>query len=112
MTIFNMTARQDLQFAFDLMSRMLSVDNGGSSQNRDSRVLRGAVKQRTDLGLSVTLIRSSNSAPKCFCITLMVSPTSPFDTSNYHPATLGNALPQNASGKSTGLENSMAYTAG
>ena len=73
MTIFNMTARTDLQHAFDLISQMItppSVDD--SEQNKSNTiVLRGAMKNRSDLGLSVSLVKGDLGIAKCFCVTLV-----------------------------------------
>jgi len=82
MTIFNLTARVDLQHAFDLVSQMISPpldDTKDQNQNSPSCVLRGNMKNRTDLGLNITLIRDEGSIAKCFCVSLIKSPVSPFD---------------------------------
>lgn len=74
MTIFNMTSRQDLQHAFDLISQMITPtpDNGtGKSDDKSSIVLRGAMKKRSDLGLSISLIKGDHGIAKCFCVTLV-----------------------------------------
>lgn len=80
LTIFNLTAREDLQNAFDLISQMISppID---SSDVAASCVLRGNMKSRTDLGLHITLIKDERGIAKCFCVTLIRNPSSPFDTS-------------------------------
>lgn len=88
MTIFNLTARDDLQHAFDLISQMLSAPADGSSNaSTTSCVLRGAMKHRSDLGLSVTLIKGDDGVAKCFCVTLIRNPSHPFDSSRPVPAT-------------------------
>lgn len=87
MTIFNVTSRQDLQHAFDLISQMITPtlenNNGingigsncslGSDKGDDksSIVLRGAMKTSTDLGLSISLIKGDQGIAKCFCVTLV-----------------------------------------
>ena len=74
MTIFNMTSKQDLQHAFELISQMLapSLDNSiPITDKQDSIVLRGAMKTRDDLGLSISLIKGEHGIAKCFCITLV-----------------------------------------
>eukprot|EP00578_Thalassiosira_sp_NH16_P011800 CAMPEP_0181127212 /NCGR_PEP_ID=MMETSP1071-20121207/28068_1 /TAXON_ID=35127 /ORGANISM="Thalassiosira sp., Strain NH16" /LENGTH=614 /DNA_ID=CAMNT_0023212917 /DNA_START=36 /DNA_END=1880 /DNA_ORIENTATION=- len=84
MTIFNMTSRQDLQHAFDLISQMITPtlegsNNGGSGgpidnkggEDMSSIVLRGAMKKRGDLGLSISLIKGDHGIAKCFCVTLV-----------------------------------------
>lgn len=73
MTIFNMTAHTDLQHAFDLISQMITPpSNDEAQQNKTNTiVLRGAMKNRSDLGLSVSLIKGDLGIAKCFCITLV-----------------------------------------
>ncbi|KAL7546052.1 hypothetical protein ACHAWF_009396 [Thalassiosira exigua] len=78
LTIFNMTSRQDLQQAFDLISQMITPTldgNGASAASPDklesSIVLRGAMKKHNDLGLSVSLIKGDQGIAKCFCVTLV-----------------------------------------
>lgn len=117
MTIFNLTARQDLQHAFDLISQMLSApaDASGNSSSGTCK-LRGSLKHRSDLGLSVTLIKGSDGVAKCFCVTLVMNPTSPFDTARPIPATsdhvqTGQAL-QAKDASTGGLDPTPAYTAG
>ena len=46
-----------------------------------SCVLRGNMKNRNDLGLNITLIRDDDGVAKCFCVSLIKNPASPFDTS-------------------------------
>jgi len=86
MTIFNLTSRQDLQHAFDLISRMISPPVDGRQSAPKLCVLRGAMKNRSDLGLSVTLIKGDDGIAKCFCVTLIKNPLSPFDPSKPNPA--------------------------
>ncbi|EJK64575.1 hypothetical protein THAOC_14684 [Thalassiosira oceanica] len=75
MTIFNMTSRADLQHAFDLISQMITpsddADKDSSDDGGQSIVLRGAMKSRSDLGLSISLIRGEGGMAKCFCVTLV-----------------------------------------
>jgi len=88
MTIFNLTSRADLQHAFDLVSQMISPPMDGSSSSTIPRcVLRGSMKNRVDIGLSITLIKGDDGIAKCFCVTLIQNPSSPFDTSRPIPAT-------------------------
>ena len=86
MTIFNITSRQDLEHAFDLISQMISSPFDGNQRPKPC-VLRGSMKDRDDLGLSINLIRGSDGIAKCFCVTLIKNPDSPFDTSRPIPAT-------------------------
>ena len=88
MTVFNLTARSDLQPAFDLISQMLSAPLDPNVTNT-SCVLRGALNHRTDVGLSVKLIKGNDGVAKCFCVTLINNPASPYDVSKPIPATLG-----------------------
>lgn len=89
LTIFNLTARQDLQHAFDLISQMISppmdAPQGGSQQ---PIVLRGAMNNRNDLGLGVALVKGDDGIAKFFCVTLIKNPASPFDESSPIPATI------------------------
>ena len=118
MTIFNLTARQDLQHAFDLISQMLSAptDQGGQTAT-NTCVLRGSLKHRTDLGLSVTLIKGEDGVAKCFCVTLVLNPTSPFDNQRPVPATIdcvsaSQGLQQAKEAGPGGLDPAPAYTTG
>uniref|UniRef100_A0A7S4JQB3 BHLH domain-containing protein n=1 Tax=Odontella aurita TaxID=265563 RepID=A0A7S4JQB3_9STRA len=123
MTIFNLTSRQDLQHAFDLISKMISPPpDGSANQVPPPCVLRGAMKHRNDLGLSIALIKGEDGIAKCFCVTLIKNPASPFDTSRPIPATVDFLQPgsmQLASlseeaqkGQSSGSLSSPAYTTG
>jgi len=118
MTIFNLTARQDLQHAFDLISQMLSAPTDVNGNPLSSTcVLRGALKDRTDLGLSVTLIKGDDSVAKCFCVTLVLNPTSPYDTSRPMPATIehvqaNTAMHAQKDLEPAGLDQAPAYTTG
>jgi len=88
MTIFNLTSRADLQHAFDLVSQMISPPMDVSNASTIPRcVLRGSMKTRVDIGLSITLIKGDDGIAKCFCVTLIQNPSSPFDTSRPIPAT-------------------------
>lgn len=73
MTIFNMTAQTDLQHAFDLISQMITPPSADEAQQNKTNtvVLRGAMKNRSDLGLSVSLIKGDLGIAKCFSITLV-----------------------------------------
>lgn len=119
MTIFNVTARQDLQYAFDLISQMLSgPPDGNGSAPSSTCTLRGSLKNRSDLGLSVTLIKGDDGVAKCFCVTLVVNPTSPFEASSRPiPATIEHvqghplaAIPKDM--EAADLDQAPAYTTG
>ena len=118
LTVFNLTARQDLQSAFDLISQMLSAPLDPTVTNT-SCVLRGALKHRTDVGLSVKLIKGSDGVAKCFCVTLIQNPTSPFDISRPKPATAavggqgqGQMVPGPKDPSQSGVDTAPAYTTG
>jgi hypothetical protein len=88
LTLFNLTARQDLQKAFDQISKLISPPmNVDRVENQSPKpiILRGAMKHRDDLGMSVALVKGDDGIAKCFCITLVKNPTSPFDTSRPVP---------------------------
>lgn len=114
MTIFNLTSRQDLQHAFDLISQMISPpsDAAPATQKPKPCVLRGSMKNRDDLGLSVCLIRGDDGIAKCFCVTLIKNPSSPFDTSRPSPATADLIIPAALSTDKGGISSSPAYTTG
>lgn len=116
MTIFNLTSRQDLQQAFDLISHMISPPSAEADANQKPKpcVLRGSMKDRDDLGLNVGLIRGEDGIAKCFCVTLIKNPSSPFDTSRPTPATADLVVPTSASSvaKGTTISSTPAYTAG
>ncbi|KAG7363946.1 PAS domain S-box containing protein [Nitzschia inconspicua] len=117
MTVFNLTARQDLQPAFDLISQMLSAP-ADSGHSNTSCVLRGSFKHCNNLGLNVALIKGDDDVAKCFCVTLIMNPSSPFDTSRPVPATIellgGNqsSLSLSKDPTNAGMDPSPAYTAG
>lgn len=82
LTIFNLTSKEDLQSAFDLISQMISPPlEAENSIISPSCVLRGSMKQRRDLGLNITLIKDDAGIAKCFCVSLIKNPSSPFDDS-------------------------------
>ena len=84
LTIFNLTARQNLREAFDLISQMISPP-ATAAEPPKTIVLRGAMKERTDLGIAMSLVKGEDSIAKCFCVTLVKNPTSPFDASGPVP---------------------------
>lgn len=119
MTIFNLTKRADLQHAFDLISQMISPPLDSESNPPSLQcVLRGTMKQRNDLGLSISLIKGSDGIAKCFCVTLIKNPASPFDASPIIPATVDFLLPETphqmsfTEDKPTGISRAPAYTTG
>jgi hypothetical protein len=114
MTIFNITSRQDLEHAFDLISQMISCPSDGNQKPKPC-VLRGSMKDREDLGLSVDLNRGDDGIAKCFCVTLIKNPDSPFDTSSPTPATADLIIPTTISSTKDGpgpYTSAPAYTTG
>jgi len=87
MTVFNLTFRDDLQTAFDIISHMLQPSGPSVGEPATSCKLRGSMKHRTDLGLSVTLIKGDDGVAKCFCVTLIRNPKDPYDPEKPVPAT-------------------------
>jgi len=85
MTIFNVTSRDDLQGAFDMMSQLITPPTGGldaDGNNIDEPkaqspvILRSAIRHRSDLGLSVSLIRGEDGVARYFNVTLVKLPPS------------------------------------
>jgi len=85
MTIFNITSRDDLQGAFDMMSKLITPPTSGFDADGNSVqdekppapvVLRSAIRHRNDLGLSVSLIRGDDGVARYFNITLVKLPSS------------------------------------
>ena len=87
LTIFNLTDQNELQHAFDSISQMLPSSSSSSSPSAQSSIttdpgdepvryctLRGSFKDRTDLGLCVSLTNGDGGVAKCFCITLVNAP--------------------------------------
>lgn len=88
LTIFNLTSRPDLQRAFDKISHLISPpmdDTITEEQAAKPVIIRGAMKNRDDLGMSVSLVKGEDGVAKCFCVTLVKNPSSPFDTSEPVP---------------------------
>lgn len=123
MTIFNMTSRQDLQHAFDLISQMITPTLGNAAggvgigekggEDKSSIVLRGAMKNRTDLGLSISLIKGENGIAKCFCVTLVRILS--METTKPDTVSIEMEIPQVLSTKqqkNVGFASAPAYTSG
>jgi len=98
LTIFNLTSRNDLQQAFEQISQMISppMDDPQAASNPKPVVLRGTMKNRTDLGLNIALVKGEDGIAKNFCVTLVKNPTSPFDTSPPIPASFDSVVPAGA----------------
>jgi len=80
LTIFNLTARQDLQQAFDKISQLISPPmNAANEEVQKPIVLTGVMKSRQDLGLSVSLVKGEDDIAKCFCVSLVRSPATTGD---------------------------------
>jgi PAS domain-containing protein len=79
-TIFNLTSREDLQGAFDMMSQLITPSNfdanGNESKEKPPVILRSSIRHRSDLGLSVSLIRGEDGVARYFNVTLVKLPSS------------------------------------
>ena len=112
-TIFNLTARQDLQRAFDEISHLISSPI--SETDPKPVVLKSSLRDRDDLGLSVSLVRGEDGIAKCFCVTLIKTqldmgrpvPVS-FDALEAQPT--GTSQPM--SKDNGGMDASPAFTSG
>ena len=119
LTIFNLTARQDLQHAFDLISQMISppMDTPPGCAQQPI-VLRGDMNHRNDLGLGVAIVKGDDGIAKFFCVTLIKNPASPFDESRPIPATIEliqgtpTLTTQEAKNGGTALDSAPAFTTG
>jgi hypothetical protein len=98
LTIFNVTARDDLQHAFDLISQMISppMDDGAHHHQLKHVALRGSFRHRDDLGLCISLVKGEDGISKCFCVTLIKNPSSPFDMSEPKPVSFDAVPPVDA----------------
>lgn len=119
MTVFNITSRQDLQHAFDLISQMITptLDGGNApsklGDDKSSIILRGAMKSQQDLGLSISLIKGEQGVAKCFCVTLVRILS--IETTRPDTVSIEVELPQvwpTKQQKNVGFGASPAYTAG
>jgi len=77
MTIFNITSRDDLQAAFDILSHLITPESAEEGKAPPPVVLRSAVRHRRDLGHSVALIRGEDNLARHFIVTLVQLPPSP-----------------------------------
>lgn len=111
LTIFNLTARQNLREAFDLISQMISPPLNAVDPPK-TIVLRGAMKQRNDLGIAMSLVKGEDGIAKCFCVTLVKNPTSPFDTSGPVPVSFDNVNAAACAGKDQQLNTQPTFTSG
>ena len=114
LTIFNLTARQDLQHAFDLISQLISPPMEGPVNKAIS--VRGSFKNRNDLGLCVNIVKGEDGIAKCFCVTIIKNPNSPFDNEPPVPVSFESIL-QNASQTTMGKAHASmaaapAFTSG
>jgi hypothetical protein len=115
LTLFNLTARQDLQKAFDQISKLISPPMEAEKDDQQPVkpiVLRGAMKHRDDLGMSVALVKGDDGIAKCFCVTLVSNPASPFDTSRPIPASFDAIKLAASPSKDTSLHTKPAFTTG
>jgi len=123
MTIFNLTNKCDLHNAFSRISQMIIPQmtsnnanaaacneqaniNNTSKENSSNEptsitspiILRGLMKHRDDLGLSVSLIKNGEGTAKCFCVTLMKNITNNSSSKNL-PAMIMDCQQQNINDK-------------
>jgi hypothetical protein len=116
MTIFNMTSRNDLQHAFNLISQMITPTLEAPQDKDKSKtiILQGAMKNRNDLGLSISLIKGDHGIGKCFCVTLVRILS--MDKSRPDVVSVEMELPviptKNTNVNEVGFGTSPAYTAG
>jgi len=95
MTIFNLTSREDLQGAFDMMSKLITpppqggLDADGNNVEDNTHqppvILRSSIRHRNDLGLSVSLIRGEDCVARYFNVTLVKLPPSPMGLNTLRP---------------------------
>lgn len=94
MTIFNITSRDDLQGAFDMMSHLITPPAGGLDADGNSAedgrplapvILRSAIRHRSDLGLSVSMIRGEDKIARFFNVTLVKLPPAPMGLGSGKP---------------------------
>ena len=94
MTIFNITSREDLQGAFDMMSQLITPPTGVLDADGNSIevgkvqapvILRSAIRHRNDLGLSVSLIRGDDGVARNFNVTLVKLPPSTMGLGGLNP---------------------------
>ncbi len=95
MTIFNLTSREDLQGAFDMMSKLITpppqggLDADGNNVEDNTHqppvILRSSIRHRNDLGLSVSLIRGDDGVARYFNVTLVKLPPSPMGLNTLRP---------------------------
>lgn len=126
LTIFNLTARQDLQTAFDQISQLISppLEEAPSYQDATSAstvtptpaapkpiVLRGSMKNRDDLGMSISIVRGDDGIAKCFCVTLIKNPTSPFDIQRPIPVSYSSIMAEKDDGNND-MKMAPAFTSG
>lgn len=79
-----------------------TMSTTGNTEEAKSVVLRGAMKSRNDVGMCVSLVKGENGIPKCFCVTLVKSPSTPFETKMPIPVGFDQMLqPAAASGQVT-----------
>lgn len=95
LTVFNLTARQDLQLAFDLISQLISPPMEGPVNKAIS--VRGSFKNRNDLGLCVNIVKGEDGIAKCFCVTIIKNPNSPYDTEPPVPVSFESILTDSSS---------------
>lgn len=74
MTLFSLTAKRDLERAFDEVSKLILTSADVNSFNRSvisPITIQGSMKTDKNMLLKVSLIRDTQSIPKGFCVTLV-----------------------------------------
>jgi PAS domain-containing protein len=122
MTIFNMTARSDLQRAFDQISQLISppiddIAQSAEGSERQPVTFKGSLHSRDDLGLCVSLVKGEDGVSKCFCVTLVKNPTSPFENSqpvaaSFEAVLLSNDVSNDSVQKTAHANSAPAFTSG
>uniref|UniRef100_A0A7S1UM68 BHLH domain-containing protein n=1 Tax=Grammatophora oceanica TaxID=210454 RepID=A0A7S1UM68_9STRA len=78
MTIFNLTHRQDLQIAFDSLTKMitsplvaLGLAPGNVDESSDTFTLMGTMPGSSNKGLRIDAVKNDQGTLRCLCITLI-----------------------------------------
>ena len=106
----DLTERESLQQAFELICKMLTppLPTTGDTEESKSVVLRGAMKHSRNVGMCVSLVKDDNGIPKCFCVALVKSPLSQAETKISIPIAFDQIVASAASGQVT-TEGAESY---
>lgn len=93
---------------------MNANNSGNNSASPKPIVLRGSMKNRSDMGLSVSLVKGEDGIAKCFCVTLVKNPpASPYEQPSPIPASFDSVAAAPAKAKDvSGMKSSPAFTSG